>query len=72
MPAARLEPQIAGLLQMLAEYQYLTAIAAWRGTRDDAVLALASNPLILSFGKAQAIYDEMAAAHRDYLPARLH
>lgn len=71
MPAARLEPQIAGLLQMLAEYQYLTAIAAWRGTRDDAVLALASNPLILTFGKAQAIYDEMAAAHRDYLPARL-
>jgi 6-phospho-beta-glucosidase len=56
---------------MLAEYQALTAEAAWKGTRRDAVRALASNPLVLSLTKAEAIYDEMAAAHRDFLPERL-
>ena len=56
---------------MLAEYQALTAEAAWMGTRRDGIRALASNPLVLSLTKAEAIYDEMAAAHRDYLPDRL-
>jgi 6-phospho-beta-glucosidase len=63
--------QVRGLVEMLAEYQALTAEAAWRGTRRDAIRALAGNPLVLSLPKAEAIYDEMAAAHRDYLPERL-
>jgi 6-phospho-beta-glucosidase len=62
---------VRGLVEMLAEYQVLTAEAAWKGTRRDAVRALASNPLVLSLTKAEAIYDEMAAAHRDFLPERL-
>jgi 6-phospho-beta-glucosidase len=62
---------VRGLVEMLAEYQVLTAEAAWKGTRRDAVRALASNPLVLSLAKAEAIYDEMAAAHRDFLPDRL-
>jgi len=32
---------------------------------------LASHPLVLSWPKATAIYDEMAAAHRQHLPERL-
>jgi 6-phospho-beta-glucosidase len=56
---------------MLAEYQELAAQAAWSGSRKDAILALASNPLVRSLPKAQAIYDEMSAAHADWLPARL-
>jgi 6-phospho-beta-glucosidase len=63
--------QVRGLVEMLAEYQALTAEAAWRGTRRDAIRALASNPLVPSLPKAEAIYDEMAAAHRAYLPERL-
>ncbi|MBX3062713.1 MAG: glycoside hydrolase [Anaerolineae bacterium] len=64
-------PQVVGLLQMLGEYQALTAEAAWSGCRVDGIRALASNPLVLSLTKAEAIYDDMAAAHRSYLPERL-
>jgi len=62
---------VLGLVQMLGEYQALTAEAAWSGSRKDAIRALASNPLVFSLHKAEAIYDEMAAAHRQYLPERL-
>jgi 6-phospho-beta-glucosidase len=67
----RLPRQVAGLVKMLGEYQALAAEAAWSGTRREAIQALAANPLVLSLHKAEAIYDEMAAALRDYLPARL-
>lgn len=63
--------QVVGLLKMLGEYQALTAEAAWTGTRREAICALASNPLVFSLAKAEAIYDEMAAALEDYLPERL-
>jgi 6-phospho-beta-glucosidase len=62
---------LLGLVQMLGEYQALAAEAAWSGSRKDAIRALASNPLVFSLHKAEAIYDEMAAAHRQYLPERL-
>jgi 6-phospho-beta-glucosidase len=62
---------VLGLVQMLGEYQALTAQAAWSGSRADAIRALASHPLVFSLHKAEAIYDEMAAAHRQYLPERL-
>lgn len=66
-----LPAQVRGLVKMLGEYQALTAEAAWSGTRIDGIRALASNPLVFSLEKAEAIYDEMAAAHRAYLPERL-
>jgi 6-phospho-beta-glucosidase len=62
---------VAGLVKMLGEYQALTAEAAWSGTRADAIRALASHPLVFSLHTAEAIYDEMAAAHRHLLPERL-
>ncbi len=62
---------VLGLVQMLGEYQALTAEAAWSGTRRDGIRALASHPLVLSPVKAETLYDEMAAAHRQYLPERL-
>ena len=64
-------PQVAGLVQMLGEYQAATARVAWEGNRREGIQALASNPLVLSLTKAEAIYDEMAAAHAAYLPERL-
>lgn len=62
---------VAGLVKMLGEYQALAAEAAWSGTRREAIQALASNPLCFSLPAAEALYDEMAAAHKDYLPERL-
>jgi len=63
--------QVAGLVKMLGEYQAIAAEAAWSGTRVEAIRALASNPLVFSLHKAEAIYDEMAAALKDLLPDRL-
>jgi len=63
--------QVVGLVKMLGEYQALAAEAAWSGTRIDAIRALAANPLVLSAARATVLYDEMAAAHRRYLPERL-
>jgi 6-phospho-beta-glucosidase len=63
--------QVVGLVKMLGEYQALAAEAAWSGTRRDAIRALASHPLVFSLRLAETIYDEMAAAHRQYLPERL-
>ena len=64
-------PHVVGLVKMLGEYQALAAEAAWSGTRRDAIRALASHPLVFSLRLAQKLYDEMAAAHCEYLPERL-
>lgn len=70
-PSPPLPGHVSGLIKMLAEYQRLTADAAWHGTRRDAVRALAAHPWVLSLDVAERLYDEMAAAHRAYLPERL-
>jgi 6-phospho-beta-glucosidase len=71
LTAGPLPPQVVGLVKMLGEYQALAAEAAWSGGRREAIRALASNPLCFSLRAATAIYDEMAAAHREHLPDRL-
>ena len=67
-----LPAHVRGLIEMLAEYQSLTADAGWCGTRTDAVRALSAHPLVLSLSKAEALYGELAAAHASNLPERLH
>ena len=62
---------VRGLIGQLAEYQYLAADAAWSGSRRDAIRALSSHPWLTEIRVAEAVYDEMAAAHAAYLPARL-
>jgi 6-phospho-beta-glucosidase len=71
IPVEPLPRQVHGLIEQLGEYQALTAEAAWSGRRREGIQALASHPLVLSLSVAEALYDEMAAAHRDYLPERL-
>ncbi len=71
IPQPPLPRQVLGLIEMLGEYQALAAEAAWSGGRRDGVAALASHPLVLSLSLAEALYAEMAAAHRQYLPPRL-
>ena len=61
----------AGLIKALGEYQRLAAEAAWCGTRRDAIQALLANPLCTSLPKVEAMYDDMAHAHRAFLPERL-
>ncbi|MFC3802307.1 hypothetical protein [Cohnella sp. GCM10012308] len=63
--------QVSGLVKMLGEYQALTAEAGWSGSRIDGIRALASHPLVYSIDRAEKLYDEMAQAHRAYLPERL-
>jgi 6-phospho-beta-glucosidase len=66
-----LPAHLRGLVEMLAEYQFLAAAAAWSGTRNDAIRALAANPLVQSVDKAEAVFAELSDAHRAYLPERL-
>ncbi len=68
---ARLPEAVAGLVEMLGEYQSAAALAAWSGSRADAIRALVSNPLVMELNRGTALYDEMAAAHRAHLPDRL-
>jgi 6-phospho-beta-glucosidase len=62
---------VRGIVQQLAEFQYLAAEAAWKGTRADGIRALAANPMVPTLRVAEELYDEMAHAHRAYLPERL-
>ncbi|GLV60174.1 6-phospho-beta-glucosidase [Dictyobacter sp. S3.2.2.5] len=60
-----------GLIAALAEYEGATARVALWGTRKDAIKALAANPLVWSYSKAEKVYDDLAMAHKQYLPQRL-
>ncbi len=60
-----------GLISQLAEYEGATAQVALWGTRRDAIKALTANPLVSSYRKAEQVYDDLAAAHKHYLPERL-
>jgi 6-phospho-beta-glucosidase len=71
IPQPRLPATVRGLIEALGTYQALTAEAAWGGTRRDAVAALTSHPLVGSLSLAERIFDDMAAAHRAWLPDRL-
>ncbi len=71
LPQVQLPAPVRGLVQMLSEYQSLAAEAGWSGGRRQAIQALASHPLCFSLNPAETLYDEMAAAHRAYLPERL-
>jgi 6-phospho-beta-glucosidase len=71
VPVPPLPGHLRGLIETLAEYQALAAEAAWCGDRRAAVRALTANPLVATLPRAEALYDELAAAHRAYLPDRL-
>jgi 6-phospho-beta-glucosidase len=62
---------VRGLIEALGAYQALAAEAAWSGGRREAVAALTANPLVGDLALAERLFDEMAAAHRAYLPDRL-
>ena len=54
----RLPSAVVGLLQMLAEYQWLAAESIWHAEQRAMVQALAANPLVLSLPLAQKLLDD--------------
>ena len=71
LPMPGLPTHLRGLVEALGEYQQAAADAAWSGDARDAVRALAAHPLVRSVDLAERLYAELAAAHREHLPARL-
>jgi 6-phospho-beta-glucosidase len=71
LPMPGLPAHLRGLVEALGEYQQAAADAAWSGDARDAVRALAAHPLVRSVDLAERLYAELAAAHREHLPARL-
>ena len=71
LPMPGLPTHLRGLVEALGEYQQAAADAAWSGGARDAVRALAAHPLVRSVDLAERLYGELAAAHREHLPARL-
>lgn len=60
--------QVVGLIQQLKAFEILTTNVAVSGNYDDALVAMAINPLVQSEITARKILDEMLEAHKDYLP----
>ncbi|HMO12308.1 MAG TPA: hypothetical protein PKB06_12595, partial [Actinotalea sp.] len=71
VPQEPLPHAVRGITQTLAEYQRLAAVAAWDGTRADAVRAMAAHPFVPTLAVAEELYDDLAAANRRFLPERL-
>ena len=60
--------QLNGTIQTIKTFERMVAQAAVTGDRDLAVAALTLNPLCDSDAVANAVFDEMLAAHQAYLP----
>ncbi len=71
VPQRPLPHAVLGITQTLAEFQRLSAEAAWGGGRADAVRALVAHPFVRNLNVAEELYDHLAYANRDFLPERL-
>ncbi len=71
IPTPPVPRHVRGLVEALGEYQALAGEVGWNGTWRDGVRALAANPLVRTLDRAEALYRELAAAHRAFLPDRL-
>ncbi|HEY3315299.1 MAG TPA: 6-phospho-beta-glucosidase [Bacillota bacterium] len=64
----RIEPDMLGLMQVIAAYEELTVEAAAEGSREKALRALSIHPLIPSLDVAEKILNDYLEAHREFLP----
>ncbi len=67
-PLDRLAPELLGLVEHAKAYERLTVDAAVTGRRDVALKALATNPLVPSYGVAAPLLDALLEANRGHLP----
>ena len=65
---APLAPELRGLVLHAKAYERLTAQAAVTGSRSTALKALATNPLVPSYGVAARLLDALLEANRRHLP----
>jgi 6-phospho-beta-glucosidase len=68
LTCGRLPARIRGLLAAVDAYEELTVQAALTGDENTALLALLAHPLVPSWDVAKALWDDLKAAHRAYLP----
>jgi 6-phospho-beta-glucosidase len=68
LPLAPLEPELLGLVEHVKAYERLTVDAALSGSRESALKALATNPLVPSYGVARPLLDAILEANRAHLP----
>jgi 6-phospho-beta-glucosidase len=66
--AGRLPASIRGLAAAVKAYEELTIEAAVTGDENTAKMALFTNPLVPSWDTAVALWEDIKAAHRQYLP----
>jgi 6-phospho-beta-glucosidase len=59
---------VIGMMHAVKAYEKHAVRAALEGDRYEALRAMAVHPLIGDFTAASACFDEMLAAHREYLP----
>ena len=64
----RLPETIRALCQQAKAWESWTVEAGVSGSRQAALMAMMTNPLVPSFEVARALVDEMLEANRDYLP----
>ena len=60
--------QIKGLLNQIKQFEILGAQAAVEGSYEKALLAMITNPLVLSDFEGHKLLDELLEAHKKYLP----
>ena len=59
---------IKGYVRIIKAYEKLTVKAGLTGDYNAGLAALLMHPLVGDCDRAKAVYDEMLAAHREYLP----
>jgi len=68
LPLEPLAPEYLGLVQQVKAYERLAIVAAMRGDRDAARIALLANPLVGRWSTATALVDAIIEANGPYLP----
>jgi 6-phospho-beta-glucosidase len=63
-----LPASVWGIVSMVKNYEQLAVEAAVEGSRDKALLALLSHPLVMDYDTARPLLDELLEANRIYLP----
>jgi 6-phospho-beta-glucosidase len=59
---------IVGMVQAVKAYEKLAVEAGLSGDYDTGLAALLTHPLVGDYTKAKGVYDEMLAAHKEFLP----
>ena len=68
LPQAPLAPELLGLVQHVASYERLAAVAALSGDPADVRKALLAHPLVGQWGVVEELVDKLLAADAKHLP----